>query len=120
MNGHFAKHWVCVAVDAWRYIHCSAFRSYSHLGFRALGLGRKIKPRTLILKAGTRYGGLELVTECHLALWMQAVADLQRLFELVGAYGFSEWLVFDASIIRGLAYYTGKLRPGFILTLFEI
>lgn len=39
---------------------------------------------------------------------LQAVRDLQRLFELVGAYGFSEWLVFDASIIRGLAYYTGE------------
>ena len=37
--------------------------------------------------------------------------DLQRLFELVGAYGYSEWLVFDASIIRGLAYYTGKPSP---------
>ena len=39
------------------------------------------------------------------------MVDLQRLFELVGAYGYSEWLVFDASIIRGLAYYTGKPSP---------
>lgn len=49
------------------------------------------------------------VTECPTTRWMQAVKDLQRLFELVGAYGFREWLVFDASIIRGLAYYTGKI-----------
>jgi histidyl-tRNA synthetase len=37
-----------------------------------------------------------------------AVADLRRLFELAAAYGYSDWLVFDASVVRGLAYYTGK------------
>ncbi|KAL3163435.1 hypothetical protein ABBQ32_009811 [Trebouxia sp. C0010 RCD-2024] len=36
-----------------------------------------------------------------------AVQQLQRLFELAGGYGFDDWLVFDASIVRGLAYYTG-------------
>ena len=38
----------------------------------------------------------------------QAVRDLRRLLELVEAYGHTEWLTFDASIIRGLAYYTGS------------
>ncbi len=38
---------------------------------------------------------------------MQAVRDLRRLLELVDAYGHADWLAFDASIIRGLAYYTG-------------
>ena len=33
--------------------------------------------------------------------------DLRRLFELVAAYGHADWVTFDASIIRGLAYYTG-------------
>lgn len=36
-----------------------------------------------------------------------AVQQLQRLFELAAGYGYSDWLVFDASIVRGLAYYTG-------------
>lgn len=36
-----------------------------------------------------------------------AVQQLQRLFELAAGYGYNDWLVFDASIVRGLAYYTG-------------
>ena len=37
--------------------------------------------------------------------------DLRRLLELVSAYGHADWLAFDASIIRGLAYYTGAADP---------
>lgn len=36
-----------------------------------------------------------------------AVDELGRLFELAEDYGISEWLTFDASVVRGLAYYTG-------------
>ncbi len=43
----------------------------------------------------------------------KAVRDLQRLFELAEAYGYAERLVFDASIVRGLAYYTGIVFEGF-------
>ena len=39
-----------------------------------------------------------------------AVQQLQRLFELAAGYGYDDWLVFDASIVRGLAYYTGVLN----------
>jgi histidyl-tRNA synthetase len=42
-----------------------------------------------------------------------AVDDLRRLFELVSSYGFGEWLVFDASVVRGLAYYTGVVFEAF-------
>lgn len=42
-----------------------------------------------------------------------AAADLRRLFELADAYGYSDWLVFDASVVRGLAYYTGVVFEGF-------
>ncbi|XP_040372790.1 histidine--tRNA ligase, chloroplastic/mitochondrial isoform X3 [Rosa chinensis] len=37
----------------------------------------------------------------------EAVADLKQLFSLVDKFGYSEWIQFDASIVRGLAYYTG-------------
>ena len=37
----------------------------------------------------------------------EAVADLRRLWDLAAAYGCADWLVFDASVVRGLAYYTG-------------
>lgn len=36
-----------------------------------------------------------------------ALQDMQRLFQLAEGYGYRDWLVFDASVVRGLAYYTG-------------
>ncbi|KAI8102906.1 hypothetical protein M9434_005698 [Picochlorum sp. BPE23] len=42
-----------------------------------------------------------------------AVKDLKRLFDLAAAYGYDEYLVFDASVVRGLAYYTGVVFEGF-------
>ncbi len=38
----------------------------------------------------------------------EAVADLRQLFTLAEAYGMADWLVFDASVVRGLSYYTGN------------
>ena len=35
------------------------------------------------------------------------VLDIQRLFSLAKAYGVSDWIEFDASVVRGLSYYTG-------------
>jgi histidyl-tRNA synthetase len=37
----------------------------------------------------------------------RALADLRALFELLDAYGLADRVEFDASIVRGLAYYTG-------------
>ncbi|MEE2663280.1 MAG: histidine--tRNA ligase [Myxococcota bacterium] len=36
-----------------------------------------------------------------------ALDDLRRLFELLDAYGIADRATFDASVVRGLAYYTG-------------
>jgi histidyl-tRNA synthetase len=36
-----------------------------------------------------------------------AIAELRRLMELLDAYGLADRVVFDASVVRGLAYYTG-------------
>ena len=41
------------------------------------------------------------------------VDELKRLFALCDDYGFGDWLVFDASVVRGLAYYTGVVFEGF-------
>jgi len=40
-------------------------------------------------------------------------SELARLFELLGDYGLSDRVVFDASIVRGLAYYTGVVFEAF-------
>ncbi len=42
-----------------------------------------------------------------------ARSDLLRLFELLDAYGVSDRVEFDASIVRGLAYYTGIVFEAF-------
>ena len=33
--------------------------------------------------------------------------DLKQLFSLAEKYGYADWIQFDASVVRGLAYYTG-------------
>lgn len=38
---------------------------------------------------------------------VEALAELKQLFSLAEKYGYSDWIQFDASIVRGLAYYTG-------------
>jgi len=37
----------------------------------------------------------------------ETLEQLRRLFELLDAYGIADRVVFDASVVRGLAYYTG-------------
>ncbi|KAL0290866.1 UNVERIFIED_CONTAM: Histidine--tRNA ligase, chloroplastic/mitochondrial [Sesamum angustifolium] len=44
---------------------------------------------------------------------VEALADLKQLFSLAEKYGYSDWIQFDASIVRGLAYYTGIVFEGF-------
>jgi histidyl-tRNA synthetase len=43
----------------------------------------------------------------------EAVADLRQIWALAEAYGYADWLVFDASVVRGLAYYTGTVFEAF-------
>lgn len=43
----------------------------------------------------------------------KAVQELTKLFELCKAYGIEDWIMFDASVVRGLAYYTGVVFEAF-------
>lgn len=43
----------------------------------------------------------------------EAIAELKQLFSLAEKFGYSEWVQFDASVVRGLAYYTGVVFEGF-------
>eukprot|EP00758_Cryptobia_borreli_P007723 Tbor_TRINITY_DN5325_c3_g11::TRINITY_DN5325_c3_g11_i1::g.5037::m.5037/K01892/HARS, hisS; histidyl-tRNA synthetase len=38
---------------------------------------------------------------------LEAIAELKQFFKLIDACGFKDWVSFDASVVRGLAYYTG-------------
>lgn len=44
---------------------------------------------------------------------VEAVKELICFFETVEAYGYGDWVLFDASVVRGLAYYTGIVFEGF-------
>ena len=37
--------------------------------------------------------------------------ELTEVFRLGAAYGYSDWLVLDLTVVRGLAYYTGIPNP---------
>ena len=39
----------------------------------------------------------------------KALSELTELFEAIQSYGIADWVEFDASIVRGLAYYTGSV-----------
>jgi len=43
----------------------------------------------------------------------RALEELRRLFQELDAYGCRNWVVFDASVVRGLAYYTGIVFEAF-------
>ncbi|XP_039808279.1 histidine--tRNA ligase, chloroplastic/mitochondrial-like isoform X2 [Panicum virgatum] len=44
---------------------------------------------------------------------VEAVADLKKLFSFAEQYGYADWICFDASVVRGLAYYTGIVFEAF-------
>lgn len=39
--------------------------------------------------------------------------EIKLFFSLVESYGFGDWIQFDASVVRGLAYYTGIVFEAF-------
>jgi len=43
----------------------------------------------------------------------EEVKELRMLFQLAEDYGYGDWIQFDASVVRGLAYYTGVVFEGF-------
>ena len=48
----------------------------------------------------------------------EAIHDLESLFRLAEGYQIENWLSLDASVVRGLAYYTGSVTPS-SLSLFN-
>lgn len=39
--------------------------------------------------------------------------EMKQIFDIASKTGLSEWLTFDASVVRGLSYYTGMVFEGF-------
>ncbi|KAH8055142.1 histidyl-trna synthetase [Aureococcus anophagefferens] len=58
-------------------------------------------------------GGSIEALEALLGADSPALANLREVYALAEAYGYADWLVFDASVVRGLAYYTGVVFEAF-------
>ena len=43
----------------------------------------------------------------------ESIAELSQLFDLAKSYGIADYLQFDSSVVRGLAYYTGVVFEAF-------
>ena len=59
--------------------------------------------------------GLASLTDAaqHATPDSQALRELEQFFELLASYGLEGLASFDASVVRGLAYYTGIVFEGF-------
>ncbi|KAL3684003.1 hypothetical protein R1sor_002025 [Riccia sorocarpa] len=96
---------VCVIVDKIEKIPRSEVEK------ELAGLGLPVEAVDTILQALTLRSLDDL--EELLGSENEAVLELKQLFELARGYGFEDWLQFDASVVRGLAYYTGTVFEGF-------
>ncbi len=96
---------VCVLVDKLEKVSREELQGE----FEALGLSENTVDQLIATLSIKDLDGLAAVLgETH-----EAVQDLRQLWGLAEAYGYADWLQFDASIVRGLAYYTGTVFEAF-------
>jgi histidyl-tRNA synthetase len=100
---------LCVAIDKFEKIGPDAVRELLVDPAGPVAIGGK-QADFLLSWLGTR--SLEEAS-AELRRESPAAASLRELFELLAAYGVEGRVVFDASIVRGLAYYTGVVFEAF-------
>ena len=100
---HFAQ--VCILVDKLEKVPPEVVKEE----VKALGLDPGLMDRVAELFSFAELDAVaQVVGQDH-----KGVSELRQLFALAGEYGFDEWLRFDASLVRGLAYYTGTVFEAF-------
>ena len=100
---HFAQ--ICVLVDKLEKVPAEAVKEE----VKALGLDPDLMDRVAeLFSLGDLDALAQVVGEDH-----EGVRELRQLFALANEYGYGEWLRFDASLVRGLAYYTGTVFEAF-------
>ncbi len=96
---------ICVLVDKLEKVPKEVIKE----DMEALGLDDSLVDRIVELISLHELDEVEgIIGEEH-----EGIRDLRALFSLAEGYGFSEWLKFDASLVRGLAYYTGVVFEAF-------
>ena len=100
---------LCVAIDKLEKLGTDAVVELLTDPGGAIGL-EKGEAQEVVARLGLR--DLEAATD-PLPDDSAAVAELRRLFDLLDHYGVRDRVEFDASIVRGLAYYTGIVFEAF-------
>ena len=95
----------CVLVDKLEKIPLDAIQG----DLEELGLSRDVVERLTSVLTNKSIDAIGAV----LSPDSEAVKQLRKLMELAEAYGMSDWILFDASVVRGLAYYTGIVFEAF-------
>jgi len=95
----------CVLVDKLEKVPLDSIQG----DLEELGLTRDIVEQlTSVLTSNS----IEAITEV-LGEDSEAVKELNQFMKLTDAYAISDWILFDASVVRGLAYYTGIVFEAF-------
>ena len=95
----------CVLVDKLEKVPLDAVQG----DLEELGLDRSVVEKlTQVLTTNSIEALIETLGEDS-----EAVKQLQKFMTLCEAYGVQDWILFDASVVRGLAYYTGIVFEAF-------
>ena len=95
----------CVLVDKLEKVPLDAIQGE----LEALGLERSMIEKLTSVLTNTSIESISAV----LPPGSKAVQQLSDLLDLCDAYGIRQWIQFDASVVRGLAYYTGIVFEAF-------
>jgi len=95
----------CVLVDKLEKVPVDAIQS----DLEELGLDRSVVEKLLDVLTNKSIDGLRDT----LGQGSAAVLQLSKLLQLCDDYGIQDWILFDASVVRGLAYYTGIVFEAF-------
>lgn len=95
----------CVLVDKLEKVPLDAIQG----DLTELGLSREVIEKLTSVLTNKSVESLKAV----LPETSKAIPELNSLFELCEAYGIQDWIQFDASVVRGLAYYTGVVFEAF-------
>jgi histidyl-tRNA synthetase len=95
----------CVLVDKLEKVPIDAIQDE----LQALGLDRTVVEKLLTVLTNNSIESLKSA----LGDASPAVQQLERFLDLCQAYGIEDWIVLDASVVRGLAYYTGIVFEAF-------
>lgn len=95
----------CVLVDKLEKVPIDAIQG----DLEELGLDRSVVERLTEVLTNTSVESIREVLGAESA----AVKQLEQLIGLCDAYGIGDWILVDASVVRGLAYYTGVVFEAF-------